>query len=658
MILSLDFETYSEADIKKVGAQYYARHESTEALMLAYAFEDGPVEIWDITVGAMNPPPKHLLGLLSMPDVSISAFNATFERLILKHCLGIDIPASRFRCSMVRAYGLSFTGGLDDVLHQFVPGHTKDPEGSRLISKFSKPQPANRKVRRWTAQNAPEDWAKFLDYCKQDVEVERELTKRLAPYEQLQSERDLYKLDQKINDEGVPVDLKLVDVALTINDLAKGDLLEKLKDLTGLSNPNSNTQLREWLDANRLVLPNMQKETLVNAWQVVSKVRFPELKEVLRLKLQLAKTSTTKWKAFKRCTGDDGRARGMFQFAGASRTNRWAGRLVQLQNLARGGNTTKNPALLAEIMLSGGHDAVKALYGSPMMALSDTIRAAITAPDGYLLNVSDLGSIESRVVGWISDCGLINDTFATGKDTYKVFAAQLYKVPYEQVTKQQRNFSKPPTLGGAYMLGAKGLIGYADGMGVSMTLEEAQEAVDTFRGMYPEIVALWGWCKEAVFHTTLTGGECIGKHGIKTFAQGEFLMLQLPSGRRIAYHKPQIKPCVAPWKDKKGGEVMIDNFTFMGKDRFTLKWTRISAHAGFITENIIQATARDILGVWQQRADAAGFTQVAHVHDEIIALETTDRVEELNALIREPIEWAPGLLLDADGYVAKRYRKD
>jgi DNA polymerase len=195
-------------------------------------------------------------------------------------------------------------------------------------------------------------------------------------------------------------------------------------------------------------------------------------------------------------------------------------------------------------------------------------------------------------------------------------------------------------------------MGYADSMGVKMTEAEAQEAVDTFRRMYPEVVAFWAWCKEAVFHTTMTGGEFTGAHGLKTFAKGEFLMMRLPSGRCISYHKPKIQPVKAPWGD------MIDSFTFMGKDRLTLQWQRISAHPGFITENIIQGLSRDILGVWMSRAHKADFNLVLHVHDELAALEKANRLEELNALIREPIKWAPGLLLDADGYVAKRYRKD
>jgi len=442
-VLSLDFETFSEVDIKKCGAHYYARHPSTEALMLAWATDNEPVEIWDIASG--KDMPRGLRDLLSLPNVTVSAFNATFERLILEHVLGVKIPVERFRCTMARAYSLAFTGGLDDVLDQFNQGVHKDSKGKKLINRFSKPQPKNQKVRRWTHENDPEGWGEFKEYCKKDVEVERTLSRNLSTYEWQESEQELYNLDQKINDRGVPVDLDLVDAALQINEIEREKLVEELRSITGLSNPNSNAQLEKWLAEHGLELPNMQAETIE---QAVSEEDPNSMRyAALELKQQLAKTSVTKWKAFDRCTGPDGRACGMFQFGGASRTNRWAGRLVQLQNLARGGNTTKDPETLADIMVSGGHEVVNALYGSPMMALSDTLRAAITAPEGYHLNVSDLSSVESRVLGWVSDCKKINLTFANGLDTYKVFAADFYHIAYDSVTKEQRTFCKPPGIG-------------------------------------------------------------------------------------------------------------------------------------------------------------------------------------------------------------------
>ena len=549
---------------------------------------------------------------------------------------------------MARAYSLSFSGGLDAVAAQFgLP--PKKAEGKALIRRFSMPQHPSRTVSRWTAENDPESWDKFKQYCVQDVEVERSLSKKLNCYPYHSEEQDYYTTDQEINDRGVPVDKALVAAALRINVTERASLMAEMKDLTHLSNPNSGKQLLEWLATKGLILKDLTKDTV--AKELARNTWPPLIRNALELKQQLAKTSVTKWNAIDRAVCQDARLRGMFQFAGASRTQRWAGRIVQLHNLARGGNTTKDPDTLCDVMISGGHEAVKCLYGEPMLALSDTIRQAITAPEGKILNVSDLSSIESRVVGWVAGCKSINNTFATGKDTYKVFASQLYKIPYEKVTKQQRTFCKPTTLGGAYGLGWKGLIGYAEGMGVTMSETEAKTAIDVFRSEYHEIVELWRWCEHATFYTTRTGNVCEGKHGLRTFAKGEFLFLQLPSGRSIAYHKPEVQLKEAPWGD------MVENFTFMGMEQFTRKWVRISAFGGKIVENLVQAIARDILAIWVERAKKAGFTIIGHVHDEGICLEDSDRVEELNALIKKPIPWATGLILDAEGYTSKRYKK-
>lgn len=287
-----------------------------------------------------------------------------------------------------------------------------------------------------------------------------------------------------------------------------------------------------------------------------------------------------------------------------------------------------------------------------------------------MLNVTDLSSIESRVLGWIADCKGINDAFAQGKDTYKIFATYMYNVAYEDVIKKQRNLSKPPVLGGGYRLSGKGLVGYAAGMGIEVTEEEANEMIRIFREvLYPEIPVFWRWCKDAVFHTTSTGGTFKGPHGLQTEAFGEFLFIRLPSGRKIAYHLPKIEVREAPWYEVEpilddqgnvlvpGVKAKVPQFTFMGRCKFTTKWTRIAAHDGYITENIVQAIARDILALWMKRADEAGYNLIGHVHDEIIVEEDRNVINELNELIRQPIPWAPGLLLDAEGFIAKRYKK-
>ncbi|MCK5132092.1 MAG: hypothetical protein KAR40_08080 [Candidatus Sabulitectum sp.] len=656
-VLNLDFETFSEVNIKQCGAQFYARHPSTEALMLGWSMDDEPVQVWDI-VNETVMMPEDLWGLLHDPEVLIHAYNAQFERLILKFCLSIDIPPERFRCTMVRAYGLAFNGSLANVATQFNVGVNKDKRGAALINRFSKPQPKNQKVARWTRENDPEGWTEFMEYCRQDVVTERALWKKCEPYYFPEIEWKRYALDQKINDRGVPVDQELVKAAIEISAIEKESLKDEMRKLAEpyeLHNPNSGPQLTAWLADNGCLVTDMQAATVAKV--IERDVEDPRVLAMLKLKQQLAKTSVSKFNAFGRVTGEDGRARGMFQFGGASRTLRAAGRLVQLQNLARGGNVTYDPSTAAEIMTKWGYDTTKLLYGNVMGLLSDTIRSCIKAPAGKVLNVSDLHSIESVVLGWMSDCKMINECFAAGRDTYKTLAMTMFNVSYDEVTKKMRTFCKPTVLGGGYMLGWKGLIAYAEGMGVEMTKEEAELAISTLRAAWPEIsdkdTGFWAWCKKAVFRTTLTGQEYPGPHGLKTFAHGEFLCIRLPSGRNLYYHQPKIELRKAPW-----GE-FIDQFTYMGTNRHKNGvWERISAHSGGLTENICQAIARDVEYEWMDRADEAEFDLILHCHDEIGSLEDGDRLAELNALVDEPMPWAHDLKIGAAGYVAERYKKD
>lgn len=653
--LYCDFETYSEAKIKQVGAQYYARHPSTEALMLGWAIDDGPVQVWDIKSEGANPPAELLAACLD-PTVLISAFNAQFERLIFQFCMNMRILPERFRCSMVRAYGLAFSGGLEQVADQFNVGINKDPRGKALINRFSKPQADNQNVRRWTRENDPEGYAEFMDYCRQDVEAERALVKKCLPYHFPEIEWKRYALDQRINDRGVPVDKKLVDAAIAISATEKDSLKDQMREVAKpyeLKNPNSGAQLLGWLNDQGCYMKNLTKETV--ALYIENHADDPRVLEMLQLKQQLAKTSVSKYTAFKKVLSPEGLARGMFQFGGASRTLRDAGRVVQLQNLPRGGNTTNDPATAAEIIIAGGHKAAKLLYGNPLGLLSDCIRAVIKAPEGQILNVSDLHSIESVVLGWVADCKMINECFASGRDTYKTLAMTMFGVDYDKVTKKMRTFCKPPVLGGGYMLGWKGLISYAAGMGVTMSKDEAKLAIKTLRESWPEVVDFWAWCKEAVFYTTRTGEPYEGLHGLRTFAFGEFLCIRLPSGRNLYYHQPKIEQRPAPWDQSQ----MIDAFTYMGTNRHRNgAWDRISAHAGGITENIVQAIARDVFYEWMDRADDAKFNIILRVHDELGSVEEADRLAELNALAALPIRWAPELKVGAAGYTAIRYKKD
>lgn len=375
------------------------------------------------------------------------------------------------------------------------------------------------------------------------------------------------------------------------------------------------------------------------------------VKEALGLHLQLAKTSSAKWYALER-SHVDGKIIGAFQFFGASRTGREAGRIFQPQNLPR--PSIAEPEAVADILADGRYfDALMESDTNAKELLSSTLRAAVKAPEGYSLVVSDLGSIESRVLGWAAGCYRINNTFAKGEDTYKDFATTLYNKAYSDISKAERTMAKPPTLGCGYRLGAKGLVKYADGMGVEMTEEFAQFAVDRYRESFPEVVQMWYSLENAIRGAVLDGltiDTCRVRIGVK----GPFLRIQLPSGRHLHYFKPEMRMVEAPWGDK------VENFTFMGMDQFTKKWSRLNGHGGFITENIIQAIARDILFEAMERVSTR-LRVIGHVHDEIITLARNGVEDEALAFLDQclctPPSWAKDLLLSSEGYISRRYKK-
>ena len=643
-VLWLDFETFSEVDLKTCGADVYSRHPSTRALMLGWAIDGKEPRVWDIASGAHMPPA--LFPHIYLGQGLIRAHNAPFEIAILEHVLGHHIDLKQWQCCQVLAYSMGFAGRLGDVLKavRFRPDLQKDKDGHRLIMRFCKLQPKNHNVARWTRENSPLDWARFVEYCRQDVETLRALWRFLEPYESMpQHEWDLWQMDREINSRGLPVDLPLVDSALYTMDIQKDRLKLELQQVTGMEN-NSRNPLMEWINARiEDPIPNLQKETKETWYK-----NLPEgkAKEALRLSLLIAQaSSSSKWNAISR-RNSAGLVRDTLQFAGAGRTRRWGGRGLQLQNLKRSRDSMEEDIFQIH------------LGTADMTQISTCIRGAIQAPEGQQLVVSDLGSIESRVVGWLTNCTRINDLFMLGKDTYKDLACEIFLTPYDLITKEQRTFAKPAALGCSYMLGSGGLKRYAEGMDVEMTEEVAKKHVDAFRGIYPEIPKFWSWLKFAVF-ACVKEGAFHDKYGLQIFMDKEFMRIQLPSGRRLNYHLPEIQQLPAPWdKDK-----LIDAFTYMGMSVYSNKWGRISAHMGGVCENIIQAIARDVLAVWLTRVDRLRHIDIiGHVHDEVITL-VPDRLADqaldvISDEIAKPIPWAPGLLLTANGYVSKRYKKD
>ena len=682
--LDLDFETYSPLDIGQVGAHKYALHPETEVLMAAWGVDHGPVNLWVPAEG--QPMPAQLEALLCDPNVEVHAYNAQFERLILWHVLGYRIPIEHFRCTMTHAWTLSFCGNLAMVGEQMGLGQDqrKLTTGKQLINRFCKPAPSNHKADRYTRFTHPDEWARFKEYCVQDVVAEREIALLLAGYPMHPDELDLWFWDQEVNDRGVPVDMDLVNAAVFLEGKEKARLRHEMNRLTHLENANSNPQLMQWLDVRGVRLPNMQAETLAKACK---EIEDPLILQVLEMKSGVAKVSTTKWKAFQRATCDDGYLRGMFQFGGAQRTQRWAGRIVQLHNLKRPGKDLESTIdQVVDVLLTRDLGLVHALVDDVLGLLSEGVRCAITAPEGYLLSPCDLSSIESRVLGYVAGCERINRIFREGKDTYKDFAMELFNVPYAHVTKAQRGYSKPPTLGCGYQLGGPGLVAYAESMGVEMPLEDAKRAVSLYREIYPEVPLLWQWlietCKEVTEQHVAREG-----YTVRVYRDPNFLFIELPSGRRLAYFQPLVLPMVPPWEKERvereietmlqlypgmtedearkevGPPHKVPTLTYMGMNQYSKKWERLTTHGGKITENIIQAIARDVLAFHMRKTEEyLGPIIRGHVHDEQIPVVPTDTapqyLQHLEQVMSIAPPWAPALLLDAKGFITRRYRKD
>lgn len=684
--LSLDYETASDAQLvgpKSVGLVNYMRHESTRPLMLAWSWNKGRVEQADLTNGDRLPP--EVIDGLTDPHVHKWAFNAAFERLATDILLGLDTPIKGWRCTMALAYMRSFKGGLDDVGVQIgLPAsQVKDPRGKKLIQLFSVPQRITRnQPLRWRdSMTDPDAWEEYLTYNRQDVLTENRVHDKLIGFPILSDEWKLYEIDQAINDEGLPVDIRFVRQAKEMAARRKDELMDVMRELTSLGNPNSGKQLLPWLRDRGYPFADLQKNTLK---KVITENEYGEepgfldgsALAVLKLRQQASRTSVKKYDAIERRVDADDRIRHCFQFAGASRTNRWSGRGPQPHNLVRtpkllegdDGNFEKLESATDAIRF-GQYDLLELLVDEPMVALAGCLRSSFRAPDGYEFVVCDLSAIESAVIAWLSGCKRMLGVFHEGLDPYADFGVELYGKPYDEVKKNKslRNGAKPATLGCGFGLGGgklhngkrTGLWGYAEGMGVDITKEEAARQVKLFRKVYSEIPEFWQNLERAA--RLAVKGKTTTVGGLLTFRrQGSYVTMQLPSGRLMFYHLPKMMKKEFPAKDGTTYERIV--FTHMGKSQITTKWGRMVSGGPKLCENAVQATARDVLKVGVLRAEEYGFNVVGTVHDEIIALQRKGdnyfTLDALHGMMVEPLAWMKGLPLAAAGYVGELYRKD
>ena len=678
--LSLDYETASAVDLIGSGLRAYARDPSTKVLMAAYAIDDGPVQLWQ--PHEQSKAPVDLRDAMRDPSVEKWAWNASFENAITEHVLGLKVP--RWRDTMVNALYASLPGalalagaalGLPEEL-------LKNPEGKRLIRRFSLPK-ADGTFNDWSTH--PDDWELFCSYCKQDVVTEREIRTRLSKIVVPEAEWALWELDQEINRRGVPVDVEFVRQAIKIGAAEKARLVHILKRETGLPNPMTQAAFLEWARDNGYPFGDLKKATVERA--VREGGLDPKLTELLSVRAQAAKTSMAKFDSIAAKT-QNGRIYNMLQFYGAARTGRWGGRDPQPQNFSRPIKAVEErEAEVTAMVRNGEYDDILMEFGYAIPVVSSVVRSSFSAPEGKTFYIADLNAIENRVIGWLAGCKPTLEVFENNLCPYKSFAVEMFGVPYEEVTKQMRTDSKPAVLGGGFMLGGgdekvnkngdlirTGLWGYAESMGIALTRERAHESVRIFRERRPAIVNFWRDLRDAAMdcvanHTTVRVGHVVfnGTKGL--------MRVRLPNGRVLNYVRPRIEQVkrtfertVVVGEDDKGRPVtevrketkIVPALSYEGVDQRTKKWGRQFTHPGKITENLVQAVARDVLCEGLVNAKAKGFDIILHVHDEIICevpLGSHLKLEDLIECMARPISWAPGLPLAAAGEVTPFYKK-
>ena len=655
--LSIDIETRSSVEIGKAGLYKYAQSPDFGILLLAYSLDDAPVAIVDLTAGE-KVPGDVLEALLDARTVK-HAYNAAFEWYCLNR-MGYTTPLEQWKCTMAHGLYCGYTAGLDATGKAI--GLPQDKQklavGKALIRYFCTPCKPTKSNggRGWNLpEHAPEKWALFKDYCKQDVVTEKEILRRLELFPVPEEEEKLWQMDVRMNAYGVRVDRGLIAGALAVNERSEEELTGQAVAITGLSNPNSPVQLLKWLEKQGTALPDLRKETVAEALAGPDSLT-EDVRQVLEIRQQLGKTSVKKYEAMEAACCSDERVRGLTQYYGANRTGRWSGRLVQMQNLPRNYLGTLDCA--RKLVKSGNYEGVKLLYGNVPDTLSQLIRTAFIPSEGYKFVVADFSAIEARVIAWLAGEQWVNEVFATHGKIYEATASQMFGAPVEKIVKGNPEYAlrqkgKVATLALGYQGGVNSLISIG-ALNMGLTEEELPEIVDRWRQANPRIVDLWyqvGNAALAVMETAqpqAIRGLIFTLEGDLLYGQS-FLTVRLPSGRKLFYPKPFLK-------ENQFGRPAVHYYT-VGQQ--TKKWEVTSTYGGKLTENIVQAIARDCLAETLKRIDARGLQVVFHVHDEVIIdapMGTT--VEEICSLMAEPIPWAPGLILKGAGFESNYYRKD
>lgn len=643
-VLAIDIETYSEVDLPKCGVYAYTDHPSFEILLFAYAFDDEQTQIVDLKKGETLP--QRVLQALMSPEITKVAFNAAFERTCISKHLGVHLSPVAWHCTAVQSAMLALPLSLDGVGEVLNIERKKLKEGSDLVRFFSlpcKPTASNGYRTRNLPQHAPEKWERFKAYCIRDVDAEREIRQKLNNYPIPTTELELYCLDQEINDRGIMVDPVLVKHAIECDQQYKDYTTQRAYELTGLENPNSPSQIRDWLAAQGVETETLDKKAV--------KALLPEaggdVLEMLKLRLLMAKTSVKKYEAIERSICSDGRVHGLLQFYGANRTGRWAGRLVQVQNLPQ--NHIPDLELARELVKSGRYGDLDLLYESTPNVLSELIRTAFVPRPGTRFIVADFSAIEARVIAWLSGEQWRLDVFENGGDIYCASASQMFGVPVEKHGQNAHLRQKGKIA--ELALGYGGSVGALIAMGaleMGLSEDELPELVQQWRSANPHITKFW-WDVDAAAMKAFTEGVPTQVGQVTFTRHSGMLFIQLPSGRKLCYIKPRLE-------DNRFGRKSL-TYEGVGESK---RWTRIETYGPKLVENVVQAIARDILAQSMLRLRNAGFEIVMHIHDEAV-LEVplgSSSVEEVCTVMGIAPEWANGLPLRADGYECTFYKKD
>lgn len=644
MYLSIDIETYSDIDLTKSGVYAYTDSPNFTILLFAYAFDEEKTKIVDLACGEKLP--QEVMDALIDENIIKTAFNAAFERICISKYLGVHLSPKSWQCTAVQSAILALPLSLDGVGEVLDIERKKLKEGTDLVRYFSlpcKPTKSNGGRTRNLPGDAPEKWVQFKAYCIRDVDAEREIRRKLKNFPILEGEMELYHLDQEINDRGILVDRELVARAVECDLQYKDRVSARAYELTGLDNPNSVSQVKEWLSEKGVKTESLDKKSVKGLIEELD----GEVLEVLKLRLLMAKTSVKKYEAIERSVCSDGRVHGLLQFYGANRTGRWAGRLVQVQNLPQ--NHLPDLTLARNLVKGGRYEDVELLFDSVPNVLSELIRTAFVPKPGSRFIVADFSAVEARVLAWLSEEKWRLDVFSTHGKIYEASASAMFGVPINEIGKgsplRQKGKIAELALGYGGSVGALTSMGALD-MGLSE--EELPSLVSQWRNANPRITKFW-WDVDAAAITAFKERRETIVGRVSFAYKSGILFVTLPSGRKLSYIKPKLE------LNKFGREGLT--YEGVGESK---KWMRIDTYGPKLVENIVQATSRDLLALAMLRLRNNGFEIVMHIHDEAVleVPEGKSSAEEVCEIMAVQPDWALGLPLRADGYECNYYKKD